>query len=490
MKMDDSGALAPLVSICVPVYNMAGYLEQCVLSAIHQTHPNVEVVIWDDGSTDNSLDTAIELAERYPNVRVCGFENNQGAIIATNNALRAATGEYLMVLPADDLLFDADILRRELMLLQNPRTVFATTKTALSGADGQPYVSSRPWLTHRQACNMTRERWKQCFQYGNFFFGANLHRRSTFETVGYFDESLKQLADLDMYLRCLTLGDIVVIEEPLYRTRITEGNLSAPTEANGKLFRAELDDIRRRHYKPKESAKMKLMIATPFYENKGYSPYIRSLFQTGYLLARQSNLEFDFVEVSGGSYIHHNRNLIANRFMNSDFTHLLFIDSDQSWDVQGFLNLLKADVDIVGCAYPVKNNWEHWGVTIHSDENGRPLVNKDGLIKADKVPCGMMKIKRQVFERLRDENPDSWYWEAEGKLYDFFSHLIVDHIMYGEDISFGLRWHGIGGEMWVEPRCSMGHHGTQGWFGNYDQYLRKQAGGDLSAEPAPQLEAA
>ena len=218
---------------------------------------------------------------------------------------------------------------------------------------------------------------------------------------------------------------------------------------------------------------MKLMIATPFYENKGYSPYIVSMFQTVYMLARQSNLEFEFVELSGGSYIDHNRNLLADKFIKSDCTHLFFVDSDQSWDLTSFLNVVKADKDIVGAAYPVKNNWEQYGITIHTHDDGTPIVNEDGLIKAEKVPTGFMKIKKEVFEKIKAANPTDWYYEKNEKLHNFFGHLTIDHIRYGEDISFGIRWQSIGGEIWLEPRCSIGHHGVNSWHGNYHEYLLK-----------------
>jgi len=216
---------------------------------------------------------------------------------------------------------------------------------------------------------------------------------------------------------------------------------------------------------------MKLMIATPFYENKGYSPYIVSLFQTVYVLAKQSNLSFEFVELSGGSYIDHNRNILANKFLESDCTHLFFIDSDQSWDVNSFLNILKSTKDVVGAAYPVKNNWENYGVTVFTNEDNTPIVNEQGLIKAEKVPTGFMKISRKVFEKIREHFPEDWYYEKEKKLHNFFGHLIIDHVRYGEDISFNIRWQKTGGEIWLEPRCSIGHHGANSWYGNYHEYL-------------------
>jgi glycosyltransferase involved in cell wall biosynthesis len=93
--------MADLVSILIPVYNAEEWLSETLECALGQTWPNKEVIVVDDGSTDNSL----EIARQFegPNVKVISQEN-QGACAARNRALRHAQGDYIQYLDADDLM--------------------------------------------------------------------------------------------------------------------------------------------------------------------------------------------------------------------------------------------------------------------------------------------------------------------------------------------------------------------------------------------------
>lgn len=90
-----------LVSIIIPVYNGEEYLEQTILSAINQTYRNIEIIIIDDGSTDNSAN----IAKKYINC-YCKFfsQQNKGVSAARNTGLKHAKGTYIQFLDADDLI--------------------------------------------------------------------------------------------------------------------------------------------------------------------------------------------------------------------------------------------------------------------------------------------------------------------------------------------------------------------------------------------------
>lgn len=233
---------------------------------------------------------------------------------------------------------------------------------------------------------------------------------------------------------------------------------------------------------------IRILIATPFYQVSGFSPYITSLVRTILYLKNNTNIEVDFLELSGDSYVDRARNTIANKFMNSDKTHLIFIDSDMAWNLEGFLWLLTDDVDIVGAGYPCKNNWDFFGCVLNCHEDGRPIVNDNGLISAWGLPTGFMKIKKEVFLRMAEYYPDNYYMthvpgsEEEEKHYNFFGKLTEGHQHYGEDISFCRRWANMGGNLWVEPRVTISHYGINSWEGNYHDYLCKLPGG--SDDPA------
>ncbi len=93
----------PLVSIVIPCYNQAQYLEEAVQSAISQTYTNIEIIIVNDGSTDESEQIALTLQAQYPQIRLLTQEN-QGLSQARNAAIAAANGTYILPLDADDKL--------------------------------------------------------------------------------------------------------------------------------------------------------------------------------------------------------------------------------------------------------------------------------------------------------------------------------------------------------------------------------------------------
>lgn len=93
--------MAHMVSILVPVYNASQWLRQCLDSIVGQTYDNLQVVLVDDGSTDDSLAICREYAERYPFVEVY-HQENKGVAAARNSLLDRVRGEYVLFVDADD----------------------------------------------------------------------------------------------------------------------------------------------------------------------------------------------------------------------------------------------------------------------------------------------------------------------------------------------------------------------------------------------------
>lgn len=107
--------MLPKVSILIPMYNAQRYLSKTLESIFNQTYKNIEVIIVDDGSSDQSL----KIAKRYEqtNLKVL-FQRNAGACIARNRAFEESTGEYIQYLDADDLLSHNKI-EDQIQLLNN-----------------------------------------------------------------------------------------------------------------------------------------------------------------------------------------------------------------------------------------------------------------------------------------------------------------------------------------------------------------------------------
>ncbi|HCA58980.1 MAG TPA: hypothetical protein DEP46_13490, partial [Blastocatellia bacterium] len=91
--------MKPLVSAIIPNYNYARYVGEAVESALGQTYPNIEVIVVDDGSTDNSL----EVLEQYRDRIKIIAQKNSGVCVARNRGVAESEGEYIAFLDADDV---------------------------------------------------------------------------------------------------------------------------------------------------------------------------------------------------------------------------------------------------------------------------------------------------------------------------------------------------------------------------------------------------
>jgi glycosyltransferase involved in cell wall biosynthesis len=126
-----------LVSIIIPVYNSEKYLGECIESAINQTWPNCEIIVIDDGSTDDSLNVARQYAT-HPDVNIIR-QKNKGAAGARNTGLKEAKGDYIQFLDADDLL-SPDKIEAQIACLNGSVTHLAICKT-IHFNDGESYLN-------------------------------------------------------------------------------------------------------------------------------------------------------------------------------------------------------------------------------------------------------------------------------------------------------------------------------------------------------------
>ncbi len=119
-----SAAAAPKVSVIVPIFNQAPYIRETVDSVLAQDHPNVELVLSDDGSTDGTSAILREYAARDPErIIVVASERNTGIAGAFNRALDAHSGEYIAWLGGDDVMLPAKLSRQVALLQGRPDVI-------------------------------------------------------------------------------------------------------------------------------------------------------------------------------------------------------------------------------------------------------------------------------------------------------------------------------------------------------------------------------
>lgn len=222
----------------------------------------------------------------------------------------------------------------------------------------------------------------------------------------------------------------------------------------------------------------KVLFVTPFYMSQGFSPFFKCLLDSVRVLDRL-DMPSDTLFINGSSYVDHARNLAVMLFLNdakySDYTDLFFLDSDMEWDIEGMIRVISAPYDVVGSAYPMKNQWENYSVRHYSNPDSTPLCTDDGLIVSQLVPAGFMKISRHALTLMSSTLLLEPYHTAsplyEGLVYPFFECKVIDGNRYGEDSMFCRRWTDMGERLYCEPRVTFSHWGVHAWHGNYHNHL-------------------
>ena len=221
---------APLISIPILCHNYGRFLAEAIESALAQTHPNVEVTVWDDGSTDSTRDVAARYA---PDVDLVSQEN-AGVVRTANRAVEAARGEWFAFLSADDR-FEPTYLEELLGAIERSRGAsFAYSDARLFGAASGVHEAMLfdPLVLVR----------------GNFVNGCALTRREDFLALGGYDEELEEhgYEDWDFWLRMTASGRRGThVPKPLLHWRRHENGSRNPTREEDMRRVAEL--IRGRH---------------------------------------------------------------------------------------------------------------------------------------------------------------------------------------------------------------------------------------------------
>ncbi len=119
------------LSVIVPNFNHAKLIPRALRAFLNQAPPAKEIVVIDDGSTDDSVKVIEEFARRYRSIRLIKHQTNQGIVAAVKSGLEVATGEYLLFGSSDDIVLPGLFARAQAALSQNPRAALFCSGVAL-----------------------------------------------------------------------------------------------------------------------------------------------------------------------------------------------------------------------------------------------------------------------------------------------------------------------------------------------------------------------
>jgi glycosyltransferase involved in cell wall biosynthesis len=192
-----------LVSVIIPTFNRAAFIERCVNSVINQTYPSIEIIVIDDGSTDQTVD----ILKQFPKVKVI-FQENLGVSCARNIGIKNSNGEFVALLDSDDEWLPEKIAKQINLLNKNPSLMWVH--------------SNEEWIRDGQRVKQLNKHKKG----GGDQFIRSLDlcvispsccilKRSLFDKHGLFNEDYTVCEDYDLWLRLGSIYEIGFIDEVL-----------------------------------------------------------------------------------------------------------------------------------------------------------------------------------------------------------------------------------------------------------------------------------
>ena len=185
------------VSVIIPVYNGDRYLAEAIDSVLGQTYQDLEIIVVDDGSTDDSF----QIAQQYGQAVQYFYQQNQGVAVARNQGIKFSQGEYIAFLDQDDV-FLPNKLRKQVSCFEELDDAVGIIHSGWQriNGDGEILGKVEPW---HQAPTLDMEQW---LWWKPVLLSAMMFRRPWLEKVQGLDSQFKQLCDLDLAWRLTLMG--------------------------------------------------------------------------------------------------------------------------------------------------------------------------------------------------------------------------------------------------------------------------------------------
>jgi alpha-1,3-rhamnosyltransferase len=215
----------PLVSVIVPAYNHEDYISDCIYSVLEQDYPRIELIVIDDGSSDNTDRIIKEILVKNPSRFLYVSKKNEGLIKTLNMGIKLSRGRYVCELASDDVLMPSSFMKRVAYLESHPDidVVFADAYHIYDN------VRTHDRLYEDREKFISRENTIRDLIEGKakIFFPSGMFRKSVLERLGGFDEDFRYSEDVAMWYQLALRVRIGYIDEPVMYHRKHSDNTSS-----------------------------------------------------------------------------------------------------------------------------------------------------------------------------------------------------------------------------------------------------------------------
>ena len=199
------------ITVIIPTYNRESFLSKAIESILNQTVKADEIIIIDDGSTDNTKELIHKYSVKYI------YQNNSGVSSARNHGIQLSSNAWICFLDSDDIWEENKLEKQIAFHNKNPHILFSHTDEL--------------WIFNNKVIKQKKHQLKSqgfCFQknIANTIIGAStvIINKKIFDDIGYFDEELSVCEDYDIWLRILIKYELGLIDEKLIQKKAGHEN--------------------------------------------------------------------------------------------------------------------------------------------------------------------------------------------------------------------------------------------------------------------------
>lgn len=200
-----------LVSIVIPVHNGEIYIREALESCLKQTYQNIEIIVVDDKSEDNTLNILKEYGEK---ITVLPVEKQNGLGNVINIGIRASKGKYIARMDADDIMLPERIQKQVEYLENNTNCVAVGGQIDIIDQDGKV-------IGHREYALKDRDLKKNRFLFQPFAHPAVTLRKDVLEDIGLYPEDMWKVEDVRLFLILSTKGEFANLPDTVLKYRMT-----------------------------------------------------------------------------------------------------------------------------------------------------------------------------------------------------------------------------------------------------------------------------
>ncbi|MDE1294017.1 glycosyltransferase family 2 protein [Vibrio aestuarianus] len=222
--------MKPLVTIIIPTYNAANFIRESLLSIVNQTWENIEIIIGDNASTDDTESRIEDIIKEHKHIVYIKNKENVGYSKNCNDLMKMSKGKYISIFHSDDIYSPFIVEEQVKYMEEHPRILGCFTNFTPIDEDGdiikgriKSYSYKDKFVIYDRK-DFISELLEN--RHNPLFCPSSMIRKEVYDRVGGYSEDLFEIFDQDMWLRILTIGKLAVINNELVKYRFHNKQLS------------------------------------------------------------------------------------------------------------------------------------------------------------------------------------------------------------------------------------------------------------------------